>query len=357
MKIFSKYNSFIIILLFIIIILISCTFNQKNYKVTIDPRIELISIIRLLNDSKLVNDYDSNYKEEIERYFNPYQNHKVVKLQSKMEESGFDFGVPIETVLYLSTDLKEKSEIPDSLIERAGGEDILNNYISFLGEFNKETKFNKYYNENNKFYNSLVREFKNNIDISGIINAVEDYYGINNYKYNIILSPLIIGGYGPRIKSNDNQYDIYSIIGPREYNSRKYVFVEKYETTFMLWHEFSHSFVNPLTKEHKAQVKEYSQLYKSVASKMEDHSYNTWEKTLNEHIVRAVVIRLVYDKFGKNVGERYKTYQEEQGFIYLNEICDILIKYEKNRDIYPNFNSFYPLILKELEVIKSKLNY
>jgi hypothetical protein len=124
----------------------------------------------------------------------------------------------------------------------------------------------------------------------------------------------------------------------------------------IVWHEFSHSFVNPITEQYKDEVNKYSKLYLPIIGNDVSGSqlYFYWEYYVDENIVRAVVDKfdedLIEQESGKDVAEKLLSgtlfYNDiKQGCIYVEGIYNLLGTYEQNRDKYPTFADFYPVIL------------
>lgn len=119
-----------------------------------------------------------------------------------------------------------------------------------------------------------------------------------------------------------------------------------------MWHEFGHSFVNPLTTKYQKEALQYEALYQPIEAQMKNLAYSNWETSLNEHIVRAVVARLTALRLGEMSGEYILESESKQGFIYIDAIYEKLLKYEKNRKVYPTFDAFYLELLTVFEDIK-----
>jgi hypothetical protein len=66
---------------------------------------------------------------------------------------------------------------------------------------------------------------------------------------------------------------------------------------------------------------------------------------VNEHIVRAVTTRLVYREIGSEAGEQALRSEKERGFAYVQELCESLAGYEKQRDAYLTLVDFYPELI------------
>jgi hypothetical protein len=58
-----------------------------------------------------------------------------------------------------------------------------------------------------------------------------------------------------------------------------------------------------------------------------------------------VTTRLTRLEFGEEAGEQEMLAHEQQGFIYIRDICDKLMEYEHDRKIYPAFGDFFPEII------------
>jgi hypothetical protein len=87
------------------------------------------------------------------------------------------------------------------------------------------------------------------------------YYGMEQNSYNVILSPMFGPvGYGPRIQSENGGYDIYSIQGTVSIEDDIPVYGTDEIFKGMVYHEFSHSFVNPLTEEYRDELNKYRKL-------------------------------------------------------------------------------------------------
>ena len=172
--------------------------------------------------------------------------------------------------------------------------------------------------------------------------------GVNSF--NIIPVPLCGGGggYGPHVEQED-RIDIYSILISFDKESRGNVPIYGNEAIFklLLRHEFSHSFVNRITDMYLEEVMKYQHLLDPIREEMDALNYGSWVTCLNEHIVRAVTVRLAISDSGPE-GSRALARAQEAGFIYTDELADALVEYENNREQYPDFISFYPRLLEVL---------
>ncbi|MDB8791037.1 DUF4932 domain-containing protein [Romboutsia sp. 1001216sp1] len=336
----------------------------NNINMTIDPRIELLSVIMYLSPTY---DYkttsiipeDITYKQEVEKYFRKYKYHAVVKLFESMSKNGFSYDAPPTSMLYLTNppNLKIREDIDKSdyvytqCVQRAGGEDKFLEFIDELNNFVKESNFYEFYNDHMNYYEKIINTTIKSLSDIDYISQVEDYYGTKQNSYNIILNGMLYANnYGPRIKDKDGKYDIYFIQGSNGAKDDLPMFGDDFMFMYLIRHEFGHSFVNNLTTKNIKEVNKYESLFEPIKEKMNSQAYSNWETCLNEHLVRACVIRMTEIHNGKEDANRSIKMEKEAGFIYIDKLINLLEKeYEKNRDKYSTFEDFYPEILKLLD--------
>lgn len=342
----------------------------NNINMIVDPRIELLSVIIYLcpdyNEStKSITPENLSYKKDVEERFNKFKNHKAVKIfRSMFNNNGFSYDAPPTAMLFLSNtpnltlreDIDKQDYVYTQCMERAGGEKKFLKFVEALNDFCAETNFYEFYNEHLDYYNKIIDNTVNNLEDIDYVSQVEKYYGKEQRGYNIVLNGMLYANnYGPKIKNKDGSYDLYSILGSRGIKNDVPVFSDDVYFKYIVRHEFGHSFVNYLATENIKEVNKYSKLYEPIKADMEKQAYSTWETCLNEHIVRAVVIRIT-DIYGtKEEADKYLKMEKERGFIYVEDIIDLLKKeYEPNRDKYKTFEDFYPQILKLLDKLMQK---
>jgi hypothetical protein len=326
--------------------------NINGVNIMIDPRIELLSVVQSLSsyDEKydLITNEKFSYKDMVKEHFSKYSKHKVIKSFDKMSSEGFSFDAPPTTMLYLTNPLKltQKQELTEYLKGRAG-EGSFEKFTTQLREFSIESSFDEFYKENQDLYSSILEENSKLLEGTRYIDDIEGYYNLKNNSYNIILAPLFHpGGFGPGVKNDSGTYDIYSIQGPMSVENDLPRFGDKESFKYLVWHEFSHSFVNPLTEENKNEINKYKKLYDPIADSMSKQAYSSWEICVNEHIVRAVTSRLTYIHQGKDDYEKAIAYEKSRGFSYVEDLTKKLEEFEKNKDKYKDFREFYPELIE-----------
>ena len=167
--------------------------------------------------------------------------------------------------------------------------------------------------------------------------------------YNIIICPLLGSrSYGPKIENKNGSYDIYSLTST-PYNKDGVPFINKEVAEYLVFHEFSHSFVNPLTEKYIEQVNLSEKLFKPIEYAMSKQAYVNWEITLNEHIVRAFTARAIEIQYGKQACNDVVRNELQKGFVYIEHIIEMLREYEKERDTHgTTFAQYFPTLLSAI---------
>jgi hypothetical protein len=328
----------------------------NSLRLAVDPREELLSIILLLSDYdpqlEQMTKFDFAYSREIRTAFDKYRNHDAVKIFNKLWRINFSYDTPPTAVLYLTYDfrLRQDTPITNYLKARAGSEKVLLKFLEALRRFSDDSQFAVFFNRHREYYRLILREAGSRTAGKDYIRELEAYYGVHNASYTIILVSLFRrGGYGPRVDRPDGS-EIYAIIGARGMNDFNPTFGTRSDFLHIMRHECSHSFVNPVTEKNKELVRRYAHLFTPVKDTMQSLSYGEWPICLNEHLVRAVTIRLAY-RDNKEMGKQALDEEKRRGFLYIDCLTDRLIEYENNRDRYPTFESFYPTLLGALDTM------
>lgn len=202
----------------------------------------------------------------------------------------------------------------------------------------------------------MVDNMRANTKSRDLIGVLENYYGMRQHSYNVMLMPLAIElGYAARVKLDGDALDIYQMIGRSSVKDGFPIFGAGGELTLqsIVWHEFSHSFVDPLTEKHRSEVMKYASLYAPISKQMTEQAYD-WERTVNEHIVRALTSRFASREIGTEVGDKELQADKSKGFIYIEALAERLKEYESQRSKYQTFANFYPRILDVFREIQEK---
>jgi hypothetical protein len=316
---------------------------------SVDPRLEVLSIVQYLAGYRPITELASAYRARVDSAFAEFREHAAVSLLRDMAASGFSFHVPPQATLHRSLDLQPALPFPESVTARGGGAERLDAFYLQLADFASVTEFAAFFLANTDFYSTLLNETAVHVGPLQSPKLLEAYYGERMAAYNIVLVPLYMpGGFGIELSEADGARAIYSVQGPLATLGESLSFGNEHSFTYLVWHEFSHSFVNPLTRLYLDHVQRHAALYDPIADVMRRQAYGTWESTVNEHIVRAVTTRLAHLHYGPDAGERALHGEQQRGFSYVAALCAALERYEAARDTWPTLRDFYPELVAAL---------
>jgi hypothetical protein len=323
-------------------------------RVAVDPRLELISIVQYLSGYRharqpLVTNETSEYRQQVDAWFSRFKDHAAVREFEAMAEKGYSFSRPPVSMLYLDDHFRlRKDLLPDELVFRlSGGPEQLQKFAGLLNAFSRDSDFPKFFAQHRTFYSSLISEVRMNLD-QDYVAELEALYGARNASYNVLLVPLYGSvGFGPIVRTKTGEGHVYSIIGPRSVTDGRQRFADRAYFTYLQRHEFSHSFVNPLTSRFSTGVQQTAGLMNLMGVATKKDVCGEWEECLNENVVRAVTTFLAF-RDNPEAGQQALQKEVNRGAVLVPEILEALRSYSSARDRYPTLESYYPVLLDRL---------
>ena len=319
--------------------------------ISIDPRIELLSTIQLLSNYPVVN-RNLPYSTEVLSYFEDFSSLEAVTMTSSLLQSyGFSYDAPVTFMLYLSQppELEPTIMFSDYLLERSGRGDNLEQYRKSIKEFAEKSNFEDFWNSKVPFYNQILDMTISDMGAKDLVKAMEDYFNEAQESYNIVIAPAFIGGYGPKISDADGKEHIYACLSTT--NQKDGIpYLSGDNLLYYVWHEFGHSFVNPLTAKYAEKVSSLNQLYEPIRNWMSMQAYGSWETSVNEHIIRAVHIRLMELHICSQQSKAMLENELRNRFIYIEPLIEKLKDFENQRDSKKiTFSQYYPELLNVMD--------
>lgn len=331
--------------------------NEKcgRVNISIDPRLELLASVELNSNFYNIIDYSTEYKDDMKSYFRKAKNHKAIKMFRKLSKDGLYVDIPPDFMIHLSAvpELKVEHTIDERIIKLfTKDQETADHFLEELRNYAMQTNFQKFFSEQHDFYRENIKDVKGIIASHDYVRDIEDYYGLSQSSYTLILSPLFEGNYGLRLPSGDNRFDLYAVIGGSDFTNNNEEVLR-----YLIWHEFSHSFINPITDKYNATLLKNKNNFELIKDDMKEQGYASWDTTINEHIIRAVTIRLTEIVYGKDVAGRLLDEETRRGFVYIDALCNQLKYYENHRNKYSTIESYYPYLLEVFDGKPPKIEW
>jgi hypothetical protein len=325
----------------------------ERIEVRVDPRVELLAVVQLLagyESTGLITRQAVAYKAAAREWFGPLAGHAAPRLFAEMWPEGFTFDAPVAAVLHCSPppELRLEVEPPPELVARAGGRPRFDSFLASLRAFAAESDLGVFLAELEPTFSRCVAAAR--ADLRGVeIELLERYFGETRAAYRIVLAPLLLpGGFGPRIARPGGRIEIYSVVGPESARDGLPDFGSAPTFRYLVWHEFSHSFVNPLLEAQPELVSATEPLFVPLAGVMRQQGYGTWLNVLQEHVVRAATVRFATLVQGEEAGRAALEEELGRSFEHVETLAGRLEDYEHARERHPALASFVPELLAPL---------
>ena len=343
------------ILFLVLIILCLCSMAQSVIP-QVNENVELMSILsRMAGFPEYNMDMAGRYIKDMDSYFKDSTEHPAVQY---MKELRNNYGISYDAVMSMAVHLKNQDgtlslveeDIPT--LEKRWKNVDKDEFLSYLNNFYKDTKFNEFFKAHKYLYNRGLKSYQDNVIKHFDIDWYADFYGNEPQEtFSVIIGFCNGGGnYGVNRQLAGKMKEVFAIVGYYVDKEDTPMYNKEYLPTLI--HEFNHSFINHYLDENKYPdfVKELepaaTDLFMSSRWSMAKQAYGNWKTVINESLVRAAVICYMLDKEYKPEETRNELLEQiQRNFRWMPELVSLLRKYEKKQSKYGNFESFYPKII------------
>lgn len=361
------------LILLIIFAIFSLAWNQlspnraftEQLQILVDPRVELMAIAIYMSDPQSEwwsTKLDFAYKREVEAHFITYKRSAVQFTKKLSDANLLNFVDPFSFILHhgpppqLNLLVPYTSELLETITLHAFGQneaaesrrEVLQELQKELKKFAEESGFSSFFDKHQQTYRAITTQIRQTLRDRDYVKILEDYFGSRLRSYTLIPVPLLnVWAVGLQV-AHRNGIHAYSIIGPVGITEGALPFFgDEKRLSELIYHEFGHSFVNPITDRYRQEVDRFAKsLFPMIQSQMTAQYYPEWQLAVNEHILHAIVGRVFAHQYSESEAEAFLQQQEARGFLYVQSIYELLQEYEQQRDRYPDFASFYPRILE-----------
>lgn len=302
-------------------------------QITIDPRLELLAVIQYLSGSKMV--FRSGpYAEAIQSWFSAYQDHPLMQRLLDMEQRGYAYDLPVSSFLrFEDCSLQQTRFNWDPTMEAMNLQRLenvtqtgtLDEFYDMVHQFAIQSDFAGFFASQRDYFLNRVDEAAKALNQHpDMIAHMVAWYGYSHASYNLIISPLVQGGYGPTMRDAEGGIHAYCVadIDCSDLSGSKLR-----EVSSWFFHEFSHSFVNPLVDQNWEIFASGENIYELLQDKI-DHAYNSWWVVVAEHLVRVNEHRLSELYFNTEAENALQS-EIDSGFIFIRAAYEAILQFEQ----------------------------
>lgn len=317
--------------------------------ISVDPRLELLAVIQYLSGSKMVSKAGP-YAEAIELWFGEHKDHPIMQRLRDIEECGYVYDLPVSSFLRfedLSFSRTYRKWEPCSeamnlsrleCVTQAG---TMDDFYSMLGQFALEIDFAGFFASQRPYLQKRVDDAINAFSQHpDLIAHMVEWYGYSHASYNLAISPLVKGGYGPALMDDEGGIHAYCITN---IDCSKFTDKDLIGLSSWFFHEFSHTFVNPLVDQYWSLFESGEELYEIIQDKMY-HAYSSWWVVVAEHLVRVNDYHLSELYFNKEFDGVLQG-EIDSGFLFIRAAYEAILQYEgEHKQKGTNYAEYFPAI-------------
>jgi len=321
--------------------------------VLVDPRVELFSLLfRLAGNPEYNQAKVESYSADVDRYFDTYRNHAAVTLARRLRNTR---GVAYDACMSLAVHVADTDGLellvplqpwPEGLDTRWTAESV-SNFLRVARDFANESSFHDFVTQHAPLYARTTERLEGLLE-QGHLEWFYEYFGERPQATFGVIAGLLNGGccYGPHCQEATGHEQLYCILGVWRTDEQGFPeFTSDMLGTVV--HEFCHSYANAIVDRHQGELNSASRtLYDSVADKMRSQAYGNPQTLLRESLVRASTVRYQQQYHGEEAARMEVDAHKRRGFLWMDELSDLLSEYEAQRDRYPTLESFTPRLVE-----------
>jgi len=324
--------------------------STASLRVVVDPRVELMSLIfRLAGNPEYNKARVESYAADVENQFGKFRDDAVVNLARELRHS---HGVSYDAVMSMAVHLTDAEHVtlklpldpwPESLDQRWGAPDVTN-FLAAAQQFVKESSFQEFIKQHGPLYQTTVARMQSLMAKEAHLEWFDTFFGQRPQASFTVALGLLNGGqcYGPHYRAADGHEELYCVLGVWRTDTQGVPEFARDALPTVI-HEFCHSYCNPLVERHLGELEPSGDtLFEQVAQKMRSQAYSGGPTLLKESLVRACVIRYQRRYEGEAAAGRAIEAEKRNGFLWMQELSDLMGEYEAHRDQYATLEEFSP---------------
>lgn len=324
--------------------------SMHSLRVTVDPRVELMSLIFRLAGNREYNMAGvESYAGDAEKQFGKFRDHAVVNLASELRKT---HSVSYDAVMSMAIHLTDAEHLelklplepwPEGLDRRWTAPDV-SNFLAAARQFVKDSSFQEFIKEHHPLYQITEERMQTLMEKEAHLEWFNAYFGRRPQASFTVALGLLNGGgcYGPHFRAADGREELYCVLGVWQTDQQGLPEFTR-DALGTVVHEFCHSYANPLIERHLAELEASGDaLFEPVAGRMRSQAYASGQTLLKESLVRVCVIRYLRQYEGEEAARSAIQAEKKHGFLWMQEMSDLLGDYEAHRDQYPTLEDFAP---------------
>jgi Domain of unknown function (DUF4932) len=293
----------------------------ERIEVGVDARVELFAMLERLAGRPEYGVAATPYARAADEWFAPYAGAPAVM---SFRELGSSHSIGYDAAMTLAAQLDEQlapvrplSPLPEGLDVRWDGVD-LDRVLGEVRDFAEEAHFDDLIASQRGYIAAVEEAFRSFVGSRPVRDWFDGVFGPRQRTGYHVVPGLLTGlmNYGVYADANEI-YAIMSLEAPDAGGIPTLgLLTEEY-----LVHEFAHTHVNPVVREHIEVFDGFAPLIDGSASAMEQQHYLTREIVVEESIVRALTVLYLRDAVGLDAARQSLEMQHRLGFTWTHDLA------------------------------------
>jgi hypothetical protein len=349
-------------LVFLGVALSAAPVRAQNVRVIVDQRAEIIGILfRVAGASDFSEGNVQPYIRQVDSAFSPYRTHAVFAEINRLRQK---YGLSLSAVTSMAPQLTD----PVSFAERApidrpsstlasswhGAEARV--FLAAARDFAKVARVADFLRAQQPVYDSAAARARRLIDTRAHLDWFAKFFSEPSRDV-LVISPLLISSRGNFAADfyDGTLHERYAYLAVSGADTAGYPLLHP-ETLATLIHELNHTYVNHVVASVGAQLRPAGdRIFPAVQTAMRGLAYSNAQIMFNESVVRAGVIRYLLASEGRAAAVAETRLQRGLGFVWMDELVELLGEYEANRATYPSFRAFAPRLVSYYEGLAPRI--
>ncbi len=332
--------------------------SQTEIPVSFDERTDLMSVVFRLAGCEEYNECRmKEYASSVDSCFAPYRDHEVIALAKEYHETAVSYDAVVSYALHLVLPTDDLGLISIDAGFKEGGDTSFDrwteqqkqDFLEPLSDFYHKSHFHEWYESTLPIRNQATETFNKDIRPALDFSWFDTFFGPREDADLRIVLNILVGpcNYGCSSQRIDGQ-DVFSpVIGCARPDSLGNVYYQIKAVLPVVIHEFCHAYCNPLNEKYWGKMeKKADKVFELKKEELKRQAYGSTLIMMNETFVRSCVIR--YTLSHNSNADINKLISDEQNFLLTRTMVESLAQYEKQRDIYPDIESYMPQLIKDI---------
>jgi len=332
------------------------TATRGKLNITVDPRLELLAVLQHLSGSAMTSPDSDGYAAAADAWFAGFKDHPALTKLQSLETYGFNYDLAVSSFLRfdgvpLERQIRDWAGYAQTMnedrLETAAEGGSLEEFYAAVNDFVRVSDFPGWFESRRQYFTDTVAGMDSLLSTTpDMVAHLIAWYGYEQHSYNLAISPLLGGnGYGPALVDSLGNNYLYCVTSIENRGDPAESILH---LAYMLFHELSHPYVNPLVDKHFGLVEDASALFEPIKRKMQEQAYSSWWIAVIEHFVRGSELRLLQTYYPPEEREFTTLSNINLGFIYLDTVYDALLNYEQaRRETGIRYDEYFPRLMEK----------